>query len=185
MIYFTSDFHLSHANIITYCNRPFNNIIEMDQTIMRNFFERVKKRDQVYFLGDLSFNKDAVSIFFKTVRENEIAFHFIPGNHDKRILDIAKKYAIMESPLVKISLSGQEIILCHYAMRVWHKSHFNSWQLYGHSHGTLPGVGKQMDVGVDAHNFYPISFYEIKDYMDKQPDNFNYVKTRTQSKEIL
>ena len=35
-------------------------------------------------------------------------------------------------------MAEQDIVLCHYAMRVWQKSHYGAWMLYGHSHGTLP-----------------------------------------------
>jgi calcineurin-like phosphoesterase family protein len=40
-------------------------------------------------------------------------------------------------------------------MRVWPRSHHNSWQLYGHSHGKLLPIGKQWDIGVDNNDFYP------------------------------
>ena len=73
-------------------------------------------------------------------------------------------------------IEGQYIVICHYAMKTWAKSHYNSWQLFGHSHGELKGVGKQMDIGVDTHNFYPYSFNEIKRIMSKKEDNFNLVK---------
>ena len=61
-------------------------------------------------------------------------------------------------------------------MRVWHKSHFNSWNLYAHSHGKLQPEGKQWDVGVDNNKFHPVSINEIIRIMDNRPDNFNLVK---------
>lgn len=61
-------------------------------------------------------------------------------------------------------------------MRVWHRSHFNSWQLYGHSHGKLDPVGKQWDVGVDNNGFYPLSFEDIELLMKVRPNNFNLLK---------
>lgn len=73
-------------------------------------------------------------------------------------------------------IEGQHIVVCHYAMRVWSKSHYNSWQLFGHSHGKLEGIGKQMDIGVDTNNFYPYSFADIKKIMSKKEDNFNLIK---------
>ena len=60
-------------------------------------------------------------------------------------------------------------------MRVWHRSHYNAWQLYGHSHAKLEPIGKQYDVGVDNNNFMPVSFNELVEIMDKQPNNFNYI----------
>lgn len=56
-------------------------------------------------------------------------------------------------------------MLSHYAMRVWNKSHHQSIHLYGHSHGTLPGFGRSMDVGVDTNNLYPYHLDEIIDRM--------------------
>jgi hypothetical protein len=35
---------------------------------------------------------------------------------------------------------GQPIVLCHYAMRVWNRSHHGAWHLYGHSRGNLPAA---------------------------------------------
>ena len=55
MIYFTSDLHLGHANIIRHCNRPFSSVEEMDETLIRNWAKRVKANDTVYVLGDLMF----------------------------------------------------------------------------------------------------------------------------------
>jgi calcineurin-like phosphoesterase family protein len=60
-------------------------------------------------------------------------------------------------------------------MRVWNKSHLNSWQLYGHSHGDLDPIGKQYDVGVDSNDFKPLSYEEIEDIIKKAPNNLNYI----------
>ena len=59
--------------------------------------------------------------------------------------------------------SGKQlIVLCHYAFRVWRNAHHGSWHLYGHSHGSLPSAGRSMDVGVDCHDFSPISYEQVK-----------------------
>jgi calcineurin-like phosphoesterase family protein len=61
-------------------------------------------------------------------------------------------------------------------MRVWPRSHYNSWHLFGHSHGKLEPVGKSWDVGVDKNNFIPLSLTQIEKIMEKRPDNPNFVK---------
>ncbi|MFX0033463.1 MAG: metallophosphoesterase, partial [Candidatus Hermodarchaeota archaeon] len=170
MIWFTADFHLSHKNIIDYCNRPFNSIEEMDKAIIKNLEECVKSSDMLYFLGDLTFKQTIARDFFE--RFNDLEIHFIIGNHDsKEVIKLAEKHCISISNLKDIIIEDQSITLCHYAMRVWNKSHFNAWQLYGHSHAGLSPIGKQYDVGVDNNHFFPVSFENLKVIMKKQPDN--------------
>lgn len=91
------------------------------------------------------------------------------GSHDYWLKDSAHE-------LWSDYIDGQYVVVCHYAMRTWPKSHYNSWQLYGHSHGSLLPLGKQWDIGVDNNNFYPVSFEKIKEIMKKKPDNFNFIE---------
>ena len=72
------------------------------------------------------------------------------------------------------TIEDKFVVVCHYAMATWARSHYNSWQLYGHSHGRLYLPSKQHDVGVDNNAYYPVSFDEIKEIMAKKPDNPNY-----------
>ncbi|TXT67526.1 MAG: hypothetical protein BAJALOKI1v1_70017 [Promethearchaeota archaeon] len=174
MEWFTADFHLSHKNIIKYCNRPFRGVEEMDKVLLDNLEKLVKPGDTLYYLGDLTFKDTIAEDFFERFQDREI--HYIIGNHDsQRVLNLAREYCSSVAHLKDIKLHGQSITLCHYAMRVWNKSHFNSWQLYGHSHAKLKPVGKQYDIGVDNNEYRPILFEEVSLIMSKLPDNFNYI----------
>ena len=53
--WFTADYHLGHANIIKYCNRPFKSLEHMNSEIIRRHNSRVKPNDTVFFLGDFCF----------------------------------------------------------------------------------------------------------------------------------
>ena len=174
-IYFTSDWHLSHINIMKYSNRPFSSVEEMNDTIISNFYDTVKPGATIYFLGDFSFDRVITENFFTKLPKN-IHFHFISGNHHKKTKNIIERFVDSYSNMKDIKINERKITLCHYAMRVWNCSHFNSWQLYGHSHGTLSSVGKQCDVGVDDWNFFPVRFEQIEEYMKTQPDNFNVIR---------
>ena len=166
--FFTADSHLGHANIMHYCKRPFNTVYEMNETLISNWNSVVKTSDTVYHLGDFCFGNPYD--YLPRLTGNII---FVLGNHDKPIRQI---FPINDLPFKRVvSINGQCIVLSHFAMRVWDKSHFNAWHLYGHSHNTLPTLGKSFDVGVDAWNFYPISFEQVKQQMSIQPDNPNWV----------
>lgn len=174
MIWFTADLHLGHANIMKYCHRPFSSVEEMDHAIMRNMKASIKPGDSLYFLGDLAFKYETAQAFLEGLCNIDIIF--IQGNHDSReVLDMAHVLGCEVTPLKTIKIDGQKIVLCHYAMRVWDDSHFNSWQLYGHSHNTLPPIGKQHDVGIDSNAFKPISFEDLKLTMAIKPDNPNFI----------
>lgn len=170
MEFFIADTHFNHTNIIKYCNRPFDTIKNMNETIIMNWNSKVTNNDLVYHLGDFGFG-NYVSIL-QRLNGRKI---LIIGSHDKQVLEY-KKYFEKLSTLLEIKIENQIIVLCHYAMRVWAKSHYNSWHLYGHSHNTLSTWGKSLDVGVESLNYFPISFKELKTRMNELPDNFNLVK---------
>jgi calcineurin-like phosphoesterase family protein len=155
--WFTSDEHYDHINIIRFQNRPFKNIEEMREIMIANHNAVVKPEDRVWHLGDFSFAQTSVSqkIF------NRLLGHkfLILGNHD-RTNRLPKGWVSIDS-MKQIEIDGKTIILCHYAMKVWDKSHHGSYQLYGHSHGHLPGTTQSQDVGVDCWNFTPVQFKDI------------------------
>lgn len=166
--FFTADQHLNHRNIIKYCNRPFDSVEEMDRTIIENHNKVVGVNDIVIHLGDFTLkktNKEA----YKYINQLNGINVFIRGSHDRWL---NKNHPMIWEHMVE----GQFIVGCHYAMRVWARSHYNSWHIYGHSHGNLPSQGKSYDVGVDCNNFYPVSFDKLKEIMKTKEDNFNLVK---------
>jgi calcineurin-like phosphoesterase family protein len=103
----------------------------------------------------------------------------IEGNHDSKILRSREFrnqfngiYPIYELEVQDSDAyrSKQKITLLHYAMRVWNKSHRGAWHLYGHSHGTLPDDPNSLsfDVGVDANQYFPISYQQVKARMKQK-----------------
>ena len=177
MIWFSSDTHFSHSNILKYCNRPYSNVEEMDDLIFKNFRSCLKKGDTLFFLGDLTFDKMKAVEFFDMLESIGVVCTFIFGNHDhKRVRSVVKKRCFNTSNMLDIEVEGIPMTLSHYAMRVWNKSHYGAWNLFGHSHGTLESIGKQLDVGVDSNGFKPISFEQVKLLLDSKPDNTNLLK---------
>jgi calcineurin-like phosphoesterase family protein len=169
MFFFTADEHYGHRNIIKYCNRPFNSVLEMDQEIIKRHNAVVKSTDTVIHAGDFSLSQKSVAQ--KYVAQLNGSHIFLQGSHDRWLNDNGKIHEVWEK-----NVEGHFIVVCHYAMRVWARSHYGSWMLYGHSHGKLPPVGKQHDIGVDNNDFYPVSFLQIKKIMETRPENPNQLK---------
>jgi calcineurin-like phosphoesterase family protein len=168
-IFFTADTHFHHANIIKYANRPFANVQEMDETIITNWNSKVKRDDIVYHDGDFVFGPNKIRDAANLRRRLNGRIHLIWGNHDNQNPEFASIFDSAQDYL-EISVNKQRIILMHYAMRIWNKSHHGTWMLYGHSHGTLPDDPNLLsfDIGVDCHNFFPLSFDEVAAIMKKK-----------------
>lgn len=174
-IWFTGDTHFGHKNIIRYCKRPFENIEEHDQTLIDNWNALVKPGDKVYHLGDFGFGSQ--DFLTKTAAALSGQKYLIRGNHDRAFRKVDKtEHFLWVKDLFELKVPDEEmdhkqsITLCHYAFEVWNKRHFGSFHLHGHSHGTLQSSDHQarLDVGVDVHDYKPISYEEVKYHMTRK-----------------
>ena len=160
MFWFTSDTHYGHNNIIKYSGRPFQHGGEMNEALIANFNSRVGKSDTVYHLGDFALCHPR--------RRTEIAYalngtiHLILGNHDKQVNgEFAKRFASI-SHYAEIKLGEHKTVLCHFPFHSWNKSHHGSLHCHGHTHGSVPNMGRRrLDVGVDTNNYFPYSDEEV------------------------
>lgn len=187
MIYFTSDTHWYHTNIIKYCNRPFYNgsSEEMDNAMMTIWNKKISPIDTVYHLGDFAFtgNIEKIKNLLSQLNGN---IHLIMGNHDyqnKFDRDSVRSLFKSTNDYLYIDVEDEEIggkqgiFLCHYPMLSWNQSERGSWQLFGHLHtGSYSDLEfknvktkpTQYDVGVDNNFFSPLSYDEIKTIITKQ-----------------
>jgi len=93
--------------------------------------------------------------------------NLVMGNHDKAVT-LALGWA-ETTPMRHLVVDGQQLQLCHYAMRVWPGMHRGSLMLYGHSHSRLPGSRQSLDVGVDNMGFAPVDLPSIRARMEELP----------------
>lgn len=171
-VWFSSDWHLCHENVIKYSRRPFGSVEEMNGALVSNWNERVKPGDCGYILGDFTLSKDPEVAAGFSRRMNGQKF-LITGNHDRwaeKVKEPAKFGFVWIRPYHELKVGDQKIILCHYPFLTWNGSHRGSWNIFGHSHGTSRNDigGKRLDAGVDCWNYYPVSFDEVKAFMDKR-----------------
>lgn len=157
--WFTSDTHFKHNNIIEYCKRPFKDTNHMNEAMIRNWNERVKPNDQVFFLGDFCLGNP--NELLERLSGNKV---FIQGNHD---------YGKSLNPRIKnivVEVGRKEAYLVHNPLDANPEAEIN---LVGHVHEKwkvkrLSPESVMINVGVDVWNYRPISTQEIL----KEYDNF-------------
>ena len=169
-IFFTSDTHYSHANVIKYCNRPYASAEEMDEALISNYNSVVGPNDTVWFIGDVFFcaAPTAKQILSRLNGKKKL----ILGNHDKMIRNqkpVQEMFEKIYPDLHEENINGTLIVMCHYPMLEWNRSHHGSFMLHGHSHGNCkyPYPRRIMDVGVDPNNYRPIEWSEVKSRLEK------------------
>lgn len=52
MIYYIADTHFGHANVIRFCDRPLDDVRDMDRTMAERWNLRATDDDDVYIVGD-------------------------------------------------------------------------------------------------------------------------------------
>ncbi len=142
----------------------------MNEKLIQNWNSVVSENDIVYHLGDFSFSDP--SKFLKRLNGKITVLY---GSHDKnkswpRMVDVYPDGLVDEYGNKRL------IVLCHYSMRSWPKSHYASYHLFGHHHGRLEPYGMSMDCGIDTHNYFPYSLDEIIQCMSKLSPIVDYRK---------
>lgn len=177
-ILFTSDLHLGHKNIIDACGRPFENIKEMNEFLIKKWNHKVKYEDEVYILGDLSYRSGVSAASYLAQMKGKK--HLIVGNHDyqwQKMIQDMSKYFVSVSDMEVIKIDKKLITLCHYPMLEWNGSRHASkqedaisWLIHGHIHNSKEGFTYQfikehlpcaLNAGVDINDFEPVTFEEL------------------------
>jgi calcineurin-like phosphoesterase family protein len=177
MIFFTSDLHLGHRNIIEYCHRPFADLDAMNEGLIARWNEIVHDHDTVYIVGDLAMGRLTETVpLASRFRGQKI---LVPGNHDgcwsgrgqkaSSLRSLYEDAGITIAPeQLELSLEDQTVQLCHFPFAVdpeearsrdgvqhdefaHHRpTDRQQWLLCGHVHSTWRQRGRQINVGMDA-----------------------------------
>lgn len=137
MVYYTSDLHIGHKAALRFDKRPFADIREMEQEIIRHWNEKVTADDDAYILGDVFYRYQGKPVDF--LHQLNGRLHLITGNHDYGLLKDEEALACFVSvdKLKMIIDNDRRVVLCHYPMIVWNMKHFGSYHVYGHVHGNI------------------------------------------------
>lgn len=188
-VWYTSDLHIGHKNIIDLCGRPFSCTDEMDEIIIQRWNSVVRPEDTVYLLGDICMGDLATSLQrVKRLMGNKI---LVPGNHDRvfskykgseakkaqwdaayrEIFTVADEHVLRHRTGVMRGPQS-EIDLCHFPFAGDSRDDGDRYAAerppdrgqalwHGHVHEAWKTNGRQINVGVDVHNFYPVAEEEL------------------------
>ena len=176
--FFTSDTHFNHANIIRFCNRPFRNVDEMNETMVANWNATIGMDDTVFHLGD--FCLGGAAEWTRLLDRLNGRIYLILGNHDLKNIRQGFlgrfEHVAMQ---MRIEIGKRKIYLCHYPFLCFEGGYKDVWQLFGHVHTRKSNMGidagrlqylypNQYDVGVDNNDFTPVSYEQVKKIIIKQ-----------------
>jgi calcineurin-like phosphoesterase family protein len=164
MIYFTSDLHAFHKNIIQFDELPFKDLKEYREHIIKVWNETISSEDEVYLLGDIAVGGTNGEILSFLQRLNGKKY-LIQGNHDYRTI-MKCKYLTDHFEWVRhyhsFDYNKERIILFHCPIESWpNMTAMKSIHLHGHTHGKSRKVPNRMDIGFKACNFKIYSIEEI------------------------
>lgn len=134
MIYYTSDLHFGHRNVITMDRRPFADIDEMDERLIRLWNERVAETDEIYIIGDFAYrNGCATSCYLRRLKGRK---HLIIGNHDRHTVqdEKAMEYFLSVEKMARIMDQGRVVSLCHFPIAEWNGKRHGGYHVFGHLH---------------------------------------------------
>lgn len=166
-IWFTSDTHFGHANILKFQpNRNFATIKDMDNYLINEWNQKVKPNDIVIHIGDVSWYKPSET---GEILQRLPGLKFlVKGNHDRPEFG---DYFINWSEYAEITIDNQHIVAMHYPILEWNRSHHGSFHVHGHVHGRNLqheigcSLGRIMDVGIDANP--NVTLFNYKDIRSK------------------
>ena len=177
-LWFTSDTHFNHANILKFTNRPFENVTEHDEALIKNWNDRVGVNDTVFHLGDFCFGSSQKIVEIRERLNGNIVL--IRGNHDDKNIQ-RSLWGLFDEVLyqARIWIDGRTVYLNHFPFLCFAHGSYElygddySINLFGHVHSgpncaTDDGSRLRMlyptqyDVGVDNNGYSPISWNEVK-----------------------
>lgn len=189
-IYFYSDPHFNHKNVIDFCDRPYDTLEEMNNTMIQLYNQVVQKDDTCIWLGDCFWgSKSSQKEILAKLNGKKI---LVIGNHDsneKSMTNIGFDFVCRR---LFRKIAGKKVWLSHYPAKISLLKYFwltkvkgykirhndrrialknDEYLLHGHTHDkqkTKPYNKRCIHVGVDAWNFKPVSINQIERLLNQK-----------------
>jgi calcineurin-like phosphoesterase family protein len=192
--FFTSDWHIGHANVIKFDKRPFTDLEHMHRVLINNYNSCVGENDICYFLGDMGLtNADTLKSVITKLNGTKV---MIMGNHDKGVNSMYDCGFDVVLNSATLYIANERVTLSHCPLpglfredatgmkgaqdkENWHGEYRHKqfvvpnegqFHLHGHIHSPNGGrsekiLGKQYDVGVPANSYRPVSISTIESWI--------------------
>lgn len=203
-IWFTSDLHFSHKNILKHCPNRIeaggfkeNEIGKHDEWLINKWNTTIGKHDIVYVLGDFAFGSpDNVRKLLSRLHGDKF---LILGNHDKssKHLDggyfkqvTQMKYSVFKKTVYSFLEEDFHVFMCHYPMISWDCKHYGCVECHGHCHGRLDDYNDsstdlRVDIGIDGKlaNYEFISLEQLYKYFKEKTKGLTFLEYTQKMKE--
>jgi len=191
--WFTSDWHIGHSNVLRLDERPFADLDEMHEYLIKMYNHAVKPEDTCYFLGDMGLCKtDVIQPIIKSLNGTKV---LILGNHDgtaNKMHTLGFDVVLNSASLI---IANRIVTMSHCPLRavfredathmkgyvdgdMWHGEHknghyslpdFGQYHLHGHVHSKPKNkaLGRQLDVGLPGNEYRLVSRSQIESWVMK------------------
>jgi calcineurin-like phosphoesterase family protein len=156
-LFFTADTHFGDHRTINIWRRPFAGTAEMDELLIERWNAAVQPEDEVWHLGDVARRAADVETLLQGLSGTK---HLVRGNNDPDATCAASGWSSVHD-YVELEVDQHRLVLCHYPFRSWNGQHRGAINLHGHSHGRLKPMPRQFDVGVDVHDYMPVTLAQL------------------------
>ena len=167
-VWFTSDTHFNHANIIKYCNRPFACVEEMNEKLIENWNSVVGKDDLTWCLGDFCLGPDQKKHIPELVSKLNGRINLILGNHDHN--SVKFYYDVGFNRVYDRKVIINDFVILTHAPLMFLSDNTPFFQVFGHVHFSelYPTFAKTgCCVCVERHDYKPISWKKIQNEYEK------------------
>lgn len=193
-IFFTSDWHIGHQNILKFCDRKCDNLDQMHKKLINGYNTMVRPEDVCYFIGDMGLCSSGVMLgIIEKLNGTKVLFL---GNHDKgsdTMGGLGFDCVLTSGELI---IAQERVTISHCPLRKtfredttgmnnvkdgegWHGEtrhdrfsldNRGQFHIHGHIHSPNSGrskriEGRQIDVGVDANDYKPVSISQIESFI--------------------
>jgi calcineurin-like phosphoesterase family protein len=165
--YITSDTWFGRPQILQIANRAFNDIEEMNSTLIKNWNKKVKNTDVVFHLGNFAWDPITAR---KVLGKLNGTIFFIRGGADKaleEVIDDFPKASFLSESIIE--LTDFDLVFCHYPLAIWNGKDSGTIHMHGHtvfSHKTNLKLENRFNVCTDFWGYTPVNYLTLKDFIN-------------------